>query len=304
MAEETKGREEQADATLAEQDREKIIKELCAHLRATREANRVLWIDRTISVDLLQAMTREEITQEAVTIYDSYIAVLETGQEDELQNYARDLSERIIPRGVTTGEVLGLVLVLRDILSRSLNDKYRADMESLSTVMDVYEPAANRIATVVATIFVSERERTITEQQEAIRELSTPVFSVWERLLVMPIIGAIDSIRAKQLTENLLNGIRRQRARVAILDITGVPSVDSKIANHVLQAVDAARLLGCEVILTGVSETISQTMVTLGIDLSRVNAVLDLQSGIEEGVRILGMELKQISKAQETSTVS
>ncbi len=285
------GAKDLADKVAKAGQAEKIIKELCEHLRATREHNRAVWIDKTIDIGLLQAMSREEITQEATSIYDNYIGVLETGEEQELSTYARSMSERIIPRGVTTGEVLGLVLVLRDILSRSLNDKYQENEEYRGAVMDVYEPAANRIATVVASTFVEERERTLKEQQEAIRELSTPVFAVWEQLLVLPIVGAIDSIRAKQLNENLLNGIRRQRAKVAILDITAVPSVDSKIASHVLQAVEAARLLGCEVILTGVSETISQTMVQLGIDLSRISAMLDLQSGIEEGIRILGMEI-------------
>ena len=269
-----------------------IIVELCEHLRKTRERNRSVWVDATLEAGLLQAMTRDEIMEEATSVYDNYIAVLETGEETELQAYAQNLSERIIPRGVTTGEVLGLVLVLRDILSRSLNDKYRTDPEYLADVMEVYEPAANRIATVVATVFVDERERALAEQQEAIRELSTPVFAVWEQLLVLPIIGAIDSARAQQLTESLLAGVRAQRAKVAILDVTGVPSVDSKVANHLLQTVDSARLLGCNVILTGISETISQTMVQLGIDLSRVTAVIDLQGGIEEGIRVLGLEIR------------
>jgi len=286
--------------SITEDEAKVIIRELCEHLRKTRDRNRKVWVDKTVEVGLLQAMTKDEIMAEATSVYDNYIGVLETGKEEELLAYARDLSERVIPRGVTTGEVLGLVLVLRDILSRSLNDKYAADEDFRNKVMDVYEPAANRIAIVVATIFVNERERTISEQQAAIRELSTPVFTVWGQLLVLPVIGAIDSLRAKQLTENLLNGIRIQRAKVAILDITGVPSVDSKIASHVLMAVEAARLLGCSVILTGVSETISQTMVALGIDLSRINAVLDLQSGIEEGVRLLGMEVRKI----ETKTTT
>ncbi len=276
-------------------DAQILIKELCSHLRMTRETNRSTWIDRIIEGNLLKAMNKEEITEETSNIYDSYIAVLETGKEEDLTAYARGLSERIIPRGVSTGEVIGIVLLLRDILSRSLNDKYRGDMTYLNNVMDIYEPAANRIATIVSASFVEERERSLKEQQEAIRELSTPVFAVWQQLLVLPIIGTIDTVRAKQLTENLLAGIRRQRAKVAIMDITAVPSVDSKIANHILQAIDAARMLGCDVILTGVSEVISQTMVQLGLDLSRVKAVLDLQSGIEQGITALGLEIRSLS---------
>lgn len=276
-------------------DAQILIKELCSHLRMTRETNRSTWIDRIVENNLLKAMNKEEIMEETSSIYDNYVAVLETGKDEDLVTYARGLSERIIPRGVSTGEVIGIVLLLRDILSRSLNDKYRGDMTYLNNVMDIYEPAANRIATIVSASFVDERERALKEQQEAIRELSTPVFAVWQQLLVLPIIGTIDTVRAKQLTENLLAGIRRQRAKVAIMDITAVPSVDSKIANHILQAIDAAKMLGCEVILTGVSETISQTMVQLGLDLARVKAVLDLQGGIEQGIATLGLEIRSIS---------
>ena len=92
----------------------------------------------------------------------------------------------------------------------------------LSLVLDAYEPAANRIAITVAVGFVQQRERVIREQQEAIRELSTPVLQVRERLLILPIIGLIDPQRARQLTEQLLRGIRTNRAKVVVIDITGV----------------------------------------------------------------------------------
>ena len=134
--------------------------------------------------------------------------MLETGSVEALQHYARDLSERIIPRGVETHEVVGIVLLLRDVLARSLFEKYHEDFALLNRVLDAYEPAANRIANTVAVSFVEERERVIRQQQDAIRELSTPVLQVRERLLILPIIGVLDNQRADQLTEQLLGGIR------------------------------------------------------------------------------------------------
>src|SRR5207245_9109808 len=98
-----------------------------------------------------------------------------TGTLNAIHAYARNLSERIIPRGVETHEVVGIVLLLRDVLPRSLFAKYQSDFDMLSRILDSYEPAANRIANTVAVGFVQERERIIREQQEAIRELSTPV---------------------------------------------------------------------------------------------------------------------------------
>ena len=268
--------------------RDDLLRELVAHLRNNRTDLRQEWARRIGEARLLTALTEEEIFSEATSVYDNYVEVLETGSVEALQDYARNLSERIIPRGVETDEVLGIVLLLRDVLARSLFEKYQADFQVLNEVLDAYEPAANRIANTVGVNFVQERERIIRQQQEAIRELSTPVLQVRERLLILPIIGVLDGQRARQLTEQLLRGIRTNRARVVVIDITGVPAIDSTVANHLVQTVDASRLMGASVIITGLSSEIAQTLVTLGVDLSKVNAVGDLQGGIEEAERLLG----------------
>jgi rsbT co-antagonist protein RsbR len=238
-------------------------------------------------------MTGDEVFSEATSVYDNYVEVLETGSVEALEDYARSLSERIIPRGVETDEVLGIVLLLRDVLARSLFEKYQSDFDLLNRVLDAYEPAANRIANTVGVSFVQERERIIRQQQEAIRELSTPVLQVRERLVILPIIGALDSQRARQLTEQLLRSIRTNRAKVVVIDITGVPEIDSTVANHLVQTVDASRLMGASVIITGLSAEIALTLVTIGVDLSKVNAVGDLQGGIEVAERLLGYEVSR-----------
>jgi rsbT co-antagonist protein RsbR len=268
-----------------------LLRELVGHLRENRTQLREEWAQRIGEAELLTAMTQEEIFAEATTVYDSYVEVLETGSVEALEGYARNLSERIIPRGVETNEVVGIVLLLRDVLARSLFEKYQADFGLLNQVLDAYEPAANRIANTVAVSFVQERERIIRQQQEAIRELSTPVLQVRERLLILPIIGVIDSQRARQVTEQLLRGIRANRAKVVVIDITGVPTIDSTVANHLVQTVEASRLMGASVIITGLSSEIAQTLVTIGVDLSKMNAVGDLQGGIEEAERLLGFEV-------------
>jgi len=268
-----------------------LLRELVAHLRQGRTQLREEWARRITEAQLLTAMSREEIFAEATAVYDNYVEVLESGSVEALEAYARNLSERIIPRGVETHEVVGIVLLLRDVLARSLFQKYQADFALLNRVLDAYEPAANRIANTVAVGFVQERERVIRQQQEAIRELSTPVLQVRERLLILPIIGVIDAQRARQLTEQLLRAIRNNRARVVVIDITGVPSVDAKVANHLLQTVDATRLMGASVIVTGLSSEIALTLVTIGVDLTKINAVGDLQGGLEEAERVLGYKV-------------
>jgi rsbT co-antagonist protein RsbR len=290
---ETGGPNPPAESTVA------LLRELVAHLRQNRTQLREEWARRITESQLLTAMTREEIFAEVTSIYDSYIEVLETGSVEALQAYARNLSERIIPRGVETHEVLGIVLLLRDVLARSLFKKYQADFALLNSVLDAYEPAANRIANTVGIGFVQERERIIRQQQEAIRELSTPVLQVRDRLLILPIIGVIDPQRARQLTEQLLRGIRANRAKVVVVDITGVPSVDATVANHLVQTVDASRLMGANVIVTGLSSEIAQTLVTIGVDLGKINAVGDLQGGIEEAERQLGYKVIMTGEAAQ-----
>lgn len=265
-----------------------LLPELVHHLRENRAGLRQEWARRITDAKLLTAMTPEEIFSEATSVYDNYVEVLETGSVEALQAYARDLSERVIPRGVETEEVLGIVLLLRDVLARSLFEKYQSNFDLLNRVLDAYEPAANRIANTVGVSFVEERERIIRQQQEAIFELSTPVLQVRERLLILPIIGALDSPRASQLTEQLLARIYETRAKVVVIDVTGVAEIDSTVANHLVQTVEASRLMGASIIITGLSSDIAQALVKIGVDLSKMNAVGDLQGGIEEAERLLG----------------
>jgi rsbT co-antagonist protein RsbR len=247
-------------------DEDLLLPQLVAHLREHRTRLRQEWVTRIHEAHLLQAMTSQEMAAETTSVYDNYVEVLETGSVEALQHYARDLSERII----------------------SLFEKYQRDLPLLNRVLDAYEPAANRIANTVAVSFVDERERVIRQQQDSIRELSTPVLPVRERLLILPIIGVLDQQRARQLTEQLLGGVRTHRARVVVIDITGVPDVDETVANHLVQTVDASRLMGASVIITGLSPEIAQTLVTIGVDLSKMDTIGDLQGGLEEAERLLG----------------
>ena len=275
-----------------------LLRELVAHLRQNRTQLREEWARRITRARLLTAMSEEEVFAEATSVYDNYVEALETGTFEALQAYARNLSERIIPRGVETHEVVEIVLLLRDVLARSLFAKYSEDFNKLNRILDAYEPAANRIANTVAVGFVQERERIIRQQQEAIRELSTPVLQVRERLLILPIIGVIDPQRNRQLTEQLLRAIRTNRAKVVVIDITGVAAMDANVANHLVQTVEAARLLGATVIVTGLSPEIAQTLVTIGVDLSEMATVGDLQGGIEEAERLLGYKVVPFEVSQ------
>jgi rsbT co-antagonist protein RsbR len=182
--------------------------------------------------------------------------------------------------------------LLKSIGSAVMKHHERAPLDGLEHFLSLEKVAFFDIGIIVDTL-VYERERVIRQQQEAIRELSTPVLQLRGRMLLLPIIGVIDTYRARFITENLLRAIRLNRAKVVVMDVTGVGSIDSRVANHLLQTVAAARLMGAIVIVTGLSSEVAQSLVALGIELTKLNTVGDLQGGIDEAERILGYRVVQ-----------
>ena len=147
---------------------------------------------------------------------------------------------------------------------------------------------------VVFTYDISERkknEEQLEEQAKAIAELSTPVIQLWEGILALPLIGKIDSARAKQIMENLLNKIIKTQSSQVVIDITGLPIVDTAVASRLMRTVDAARLLGAECILTGISPIIAQTLVTIGVDLGRITTLATLNMGLDFALKNLNMQI-------------
>jgi rsbT co-antagonist protein RsbR len=177
--------------------------------------------------------------------------------------------------------------LLKHIGVAVMKQSERKPLEGFENFMSLKKVAFFDIGLIVD-ILVFERERVIRQQQEAIKELSTPVLQIRERLLLLPIIGVIDTHRARLITESLLRSIRANRAKVVVMDVTGVATIDSKVANHLLQTVMAARLMGALVIVTGLTSEVAQSLVALGIELSKLNTVGDLQGGLEDAERILG----------------
>ncbi|MGH8161979.1 MAG: STAS domain-containing protein [Gammaproteobacteria bacterium] len=282
---------DKADAT--------ILREIVTHLRQNRTKLREDWARRIMEAGFLMAMTTEEVLSECGAMYANYLGALETGSTESLESYAHELSERIISRGIETHEVVGTILLLRDVMARALYVTYGQNQERLTRILGAYGPAANQIATAVTVGFVREHERIIHQQQEAMRKLSTPVLTVRKRLLILPIIGILSPQRARQLTEQALKAIRTNRAKVVVMDLTGVPTMDAPVANNLVQTVEAARLVGADVIITGVAPELARTLVGIGVDLDKLTTVGDLQGGIEEAEKLLGYRVVPIGTTEE-----
>ncbi|MTV49440.1 STAS domain-containing protein [Heliobacillus mobilis] len=140
-------------------------------------------------------------------------------------------------------------------------------------------------------VYLKSREEVILNQRQDLLELSTPVIRLWDGILAVPLIGTMDSKRTQQIMEKLLNMIVDTSARVTILDITGVPTVDTMVANHILKTAAAVRLLGGSLIITGISPAIAQTMVYMGVDLSSVITRSIMQDGIALALDMLDKEI-------------
>lgn len=244
--------------------------------------------------------TRAFFTDPAVlahvrSMQKAYFMRLTQGDYDEayVANRVRigAIHERV---GLPVKSYFGMYCFYLRAVFKRLQEEYRETPEQAFAVFESLMKLTFFDVGLAIGTYIESRERTIQGQQEAIRELSTPVLLLRPNLLLLPIIGLIDSLRARQLTEQLLRSVRSNRAKVVVIDVTGVPSVDTKVANHLVQAVEAARLMGAASIITGIAPDIAQTMVKLGIDLMRITTVGDLQSGIEEAERLLGYRVVKI----------
>jgi rsbT co-antagonist protein RsbR len=189
--------------------------------------------------------------------------------------------------------------VVRPMITRRLRAAFGAEPDRLFSVVDAMGKWFDSTMAVIGDAYLSAKQETILEQQEAIRELSTPVLTLLNGLLLLPVVGVIDSHRARQMTDQLLQAIHQHRAKVVVIDITGVGAVDSMVANHLLQAVEAAGLLGATAIVTGVSAEVAQTVVRIGVDLTRLQTVGDLQGGLAEAMRIVGYKLGKVEPAAD-----
>lgn len=148
------------------------------------------------------------------------------------------------------------------------------------------------------TASLAEQRAVISQQQQTIGELKTPVLQVWDGILALPIVGTLDTVRAQQMTEDLLEKIVETGSEIVILDITGVPLVDTAISRHLLETVSAARLLGSEVLIVGLNAETAITLVHLGLDLSNVTTRTTLAKGLQLAFARLGLAV--VSRAERT----
>jgi rsbT co-antagonist protein RsbR len=193
--------------------------------------------------------------------------------------------------GFTPIETAMFIFSLKQPLFAVLRDQYKHDAVGLARETWVATQLLDRLGLLTTEVFQKSREAIIFRQQKELLELSTPVVALWEGILALPLIGSLDSERTQVVMENLLERIVSTGASIAIIDITGVPTVDTLVAQHLLKTVGAARLMGAECIISGIRPQIAQTIVHLGVDLGTVVTKATLASAFLVALDRLGVDL-------------
>jgi len=235
---------------------------------------------RAMSEETMQAQNKTSMERQRQAIVDgNWTPYLEDTRAQGTQ-YAR--------AGVSFVAWYDIIAIYREAIRRRLVKLAKQDPDQAGRVAEGMNRWIDIAMSHLGEAYLDAKEKIIKHQQEAIRELSVPVLQVREGLLILPLVGMIDSNRARQLIENMLAAIRDHRAKGVVMDVTGVPVVDTAVANHLLQASEAAKLMGATVVITGISSAMAQTLTSLGAALPDARTVVDLQEGIVVIERALG----------------
>lgn len=240
---------------------------------------------------IIRSLTPEQSAQQQARSLDIQGRAIRDNAWDE---YVSDLTSQGIAyaqMGLGFGVWFRVVAAMRNAMAPRIGVIARQDPDRAVRVNAGMNCLLDLAMATIGDSYLLAKEEIIGSQQEAIREISTPVLQIRDKVLILPVVGLVDTHRARLLTEALLGAIRTKRAKAVVMDITGVPLVDSKVAKHIAQTCEAARLMGATVLITGISQEIAQTLVTIGAELSGVRTLGDLQSGIEEVERMLNTKV-------------
>jgi len=269
---------------------------LGSQFEENEEAIRMQWVTKMESLGLISELTQNEIEEQSKTIYNTVVDCLKMGTYGAAELYATDIAHNAILQALTVDQIISRFTVLRDIFGRFLNQFYKEDYESFQKMLDIYEPVARSILNIVAIAFIKEREIAVQQQQDAILKLSTPLVQLWENIGFLPLIGILDNLRAKQLIESVLTYIGQTKTEIIIFDIVGIAAIDSKTAQNILMTIQASKLMGTEIVITGIRPEVATTLVTLGIDLSGIATRSFLQDGIKYAFDKLGLKMVDVLK--------
>jgi rsbT co-antagonist protein RsbR len=218
---------------------------------------------------------------------------------DPMRAMLEEISRSRAQQGFTPTEIATFVFSIKRPLFTAIRDELGKDAGAVAQEMWTATELLDNLGLYTMEVYLKSREQTIRRQQEEMLELSTPVVKLWEGILALPLIGTLDSARTQVVMESLLESIVKTNSRVAIIDITGVPTVDTVVAQHLLKTVTAARLMGADCIISGVRPQIAQTIVHLGINLLDVTTKATLSDAFALAAKRTGLVVVREQKQKK-----
>ncbi|MBV4355839.1 STAS domain-containing protein [Pinibacter aurantiacus] len=249
-----------------------------------------------MSNDELRVQSEELVDALLKKLTDENLADIESADFENVYEILSGISITRARQGFSPRETGTFVFSLKEALFETLQQELKGDPVALYDVTMKVNKLIDSFGIVTFETFIKGREEVILRQTDEITEISTPVIRVWDGILALPIIGTLDSARTQVVMESLLQEIVNTSSSIAILDISGVPAVDSLVAQHLIKTVSATRLMGAECIISGIRPEIAQTVVHLGIDLSNVITKSSLSSALKHAFSVLQLEVRKKQK--------
>jgi len=239
------------------------------------------WLESQVAAGSLRSgqIREDELKHQSQRFLQEFIDGLKSGDVDDITgaswNGARELlgefSRSRALQGFTPSETATFIFSLKEPLFSLMREELKGNAQQLGEAIWTATKLIDKLGLYTAEIYQQNRDEIIKRQAHELLELSTPVVQLWDKVLALPLIGTLDSERTQTVMENLLNHIVKSGAEIAIIDITGVPTVDTLVAQHLIKTVSAARLMGADCIISGIRPQIAQTIVHLGLQLDVVS---------------------------------
>jgi rsbT co-antagonist protein RsbR len=264
------------------------------------------WVDAQLSArgTRSELLSRHELHEQARRFLAALRQGVQQGGSDSaspayqgLREMLQELSIERARQGYTPSETATFVFSLKQPLFARLRERFKSDPDSLADAVWDVTLLIDRLGLLTSEAYQKARDQVIARQQEELLELSTPVITLWDGILALPLIGTLDSSRTQVVMENLLQRIVDTGAPLAIIDITGVPTVDTLTAQHLLKTVAAARLMGADCIISGIRPQIAQTIVHLGVELGDIVTKASLADAFAIALRRSGLGVQRLKEA-------
>lgn len=276
---------------------ENSTKEIAAVLLEKQDDIFELWNKQIIlrAKALAEIVGLDEIKSRTRAMTDHFIRALREKDDEpyeldeNIHELLKDLIRKMTVQNITPSETAAFVFSMKDAMFPILREHFEGN-ELAYAIMEAGQ-LIDQIGISTFEIYLESREETIAEQQKIFMEVAVPVVKVWNKIIMIPLVGMLDSERTQLMMESMLTALEDMQSKVVILDISGIPVVDTLVARHLITAASAVRLMGAECIITGIRARIAQTLVQLGVDLGGFMTRTTLADGLQSAIQLTGQKI-------------